>query len=75
MILKTASAKAECAWTSQSKADIIHQLRATWRALDKYKQDTLKRRDEALKELAESTRGLSPDGTKAINQIRQREAA
>ena len=32
-ILKIASAKAECAWTGQSKADILHQLRATWRAL------------------------------------------
>ena len=36
-ILKTLSAKAECAWTGQSKADILHQLCATWRALDKYK--------------------------------------
>ena len=75
-IMQSASAKAQCTWFRKLEPEIIlWMIRTTWKELNAYQKDKVKKIEEDLKELAETATGLSEGRTKEIEQIQKQKKA
>ena len=71
-IMQSASAKAQCTWFRKLEPEIVlWMVRTTWKELNAYQKDKVKKIEEDLKELAETATGLSEGRTKEIEQIQK----